>query len=137
MNLSMKWLSDFVDVNDIGIEEYVARMTDTGSKVEGFERLFSEIKNVVVGKIEKITKHPDADKLQICMLNVGKDEPIQIVTGAQNVFEYHIATSLFTIMRRTQIQPCGKQYQQYLIDYAKTSKERIIKNLVDEINDLR
>lgn len=87
MNLSMNWLSDFVSTEGITPKEYADRMTDTGSKVEGFEILGNNIKNVVVGKIVKITPHENSDHLQICMIDVGADAPVQIVTGAQNVFE--------------------------------------------------
>ena len=58
----------------------------SGSKVEGWEIEGAEIKNVVVGKILSIEPHPDADKLVICQVDVGENEPIQIVTGATNVF---------------------------------------------------
>ncbi|MBQ8163067.1 MAG: phenylalanine--tRNA ligase subunit beta [Clostridia bacterium] len=87
MNLSRKWLGDFVDVSDISNKNYCDTMTYTGSKVEGFEVLGEDIENVVVGKITKITKHENSDHLQICMLDVGEGSDIQIVTGAQNVFE--------------------------------------------------
>ncbi len=87
MNLSRKWLTDYVNVTEVNNKDYCDRMTDTGSKVEGFEVLGSDIENVVVGKITKITKHENSDHLQICMLDVGQGEDIQIVTGAQNVFE--------------------------------------------------
>ena len=86
MNLSRKWLADFVDVSDIENKAYCDRMTDTGSKVEGFEVLGEDIENVVVGRITTITPHENSDHLQICMLNVGATEEVQIVTGAQNVF---------------------------------------------------
>ena len=87
MNLSRKWLTDYVDVTEVNNKDYCDRMTDTGSKVEGFEVLASDIENVVVGKITKISKHENSDPLQICMLDVGEENDIQIVTGAQNVFE--------------------------------------------------
>ena len=87
MNLSRKWLTDYVDVTEVNNKDYCDRMTDTGSKVEGFEVLAEDIENVVVGKITKITKHENSDHLQICMLDVGEGTDIQIVTGAQNVFE--------------------------------------------------
>ena len=86
MNLSMKWLSDFVDVSDVNIKDYCDKMTDTGSKVEGYEVIANDVENVVVGRITKISKHENSDHLQICMLDVGT-ETLQIVTGAQNVFE--------------------------------------------------
>ncbi len=87
MNLSRKWLTDYVDVTEVNNKDYCDRMTDTGSKVEGFEVLASDIENVVVGKITKISKHENSDHLQICMLDVGEENEIQIVTGAGNVFE--------------------------------------------------
>ena len=86
MNLSMKWLADFVDVSDIAIKDYCDKMTMTGSKVEGFEVGGSEIENVVVARINSIEKHPDSDHLQICQMDVGGGKIMQIVTGAQNVF---------------------------------------------------
>ena len=87
MNLSMNWLSDFVDVSDVDVKAFCDRMTDTGSKVEGYEILGSDIENVKVARILKLEKHPDSDHLLICQMDVGAAEPIQIVTGAQNVFE--------------------------------------------------
>ena len=86
MNLSVRWLNDFVNTEGIDIKQFCDRMTDTGSKVESYEVLGSDISNVVVGKITEITKHPDSDHLQICMLDDGEENLRQIVTGAQNVF---------------------------------------------------
>ena len=86
MKLSMEWLSEFVDVSDIDIKDYCDRMTDTGSKVEGYETLAEEIVNVVVGRIVSVEKHPDADKLRICKTDIG-GETLQIVTAAENVFD--------------------------------------------------
>ncbi|MBE6672682.1 MAG: phenylalanine--tRNA ligase subunit beta [Ruminococcaceae bacterium] len=87
MKLSFEWLSEFTDIGGISAKEYSDRMTDTGSKVEGFELLGEDIENVVVGKIVKITPHENSDHLQICQLDCGEGELRQIVTGAQNVFE--------------------------------------------------
>lgn len=84
MKLSMNWLKDYVD-KDFEPKAYCDKMTMTGSKVEGYEVIGSDIKNVVVGKLISVEKHPDSDHLLICMVDVGKDEPVQIVTGAQNV----------------------------------------------------
>ena len=84
MKLSMNWLKDYVK-EDFDAKEYSDKMTMTGSKVEGFENPADEIKNVVVGKLITVEKHPDSDHLLICMVDVGKEEPVQIVTGAQNV----------------------------------------------------
>ena len=79
MNLSMKWLSDYVDV-DVTPREFSEAMTMSGSKVEGYEIEGEEISKVVVGKVLSIEKHPDADKLVVCQMEVGQPEPIQIVT---------------------------------------------------------
>ena len=87
MNLSRKWLSDFVDVRDISNKDYCDRMTATGSKVEGVTVLGDDIENVVVGRILKISKHENSDHLQICSVDAGEVVPVQIVTGAQNIFE--------------------------------------------------
>ena len=76
-----------MNTDGITAKEFSDRMTDTGSKVEGFEILGADIENVLVGRITKITKHENSDHLQICMLDVAKDAELQIVTGAPNVFE--------------------------------------------------
>ena len=86
MVLSMKWLSDFVKADDIEIKEYCDAMTESGSKVEGYEILGDEIENVRLGLITKIEQHPDADKLVICQVDCG-EKNLQIVTAAKNVFE--------------------------------------------------
>lgn len=85
MDLSMKWLRDYVDVNE-PIRKFCYDMTMTGSKVEGYEIEAECVTNCVVGKILKIEKHPDADKLVVCQVNVG-DKDVQIVTAATNCFE--------------------------------------------------
>ena len=86
MDLSRKWLSVFTDIK-ASSKEYDAAMTDSGSKVELTREPSQEIKNVVVGKVVKMERHPDSDHLWVCQVDVGEDEPIQIVTGAQNVNE--------------------------------------------------
>ena len=85
MDLSLRWLADYVDTG-VTPKQFCDAMTMSGSKVEGYAAEADYLSNVVVGKILQIEKHPDADKLQICQLDVGKDEPVQIVTGAQNVY---------------------------------------------------
>ena len=85
MNLSMKWLADYVDVN-CDIQNFVSKMTLSGSKVEGYEIEGEEITNVVVGKILEVIPHENSDHLVVCQIDVGQDKPIQIVTGADNVF---------------------------------------------------
>lgn len=84
MNLSMKWLSDYVKA-DMPIKEYCHSLTMSGSKVECYEIEGSEISNVVVGKLLSVEPHPDSDHLVICQVEIGQDAPIQIVTGAPNV----------------------------------------------------
>lgn len=86
MNLSMKWLADYVDV-DCDIKEFVSEMTLSGSKVEGYEIEGEKITNVVVGKILEKKQHENADALFVCQVEVGQDAPIQIVTNAKNVEE--------------------------------------------------
>ncbi|MBQ7131494.1 MAG: phenylalanine--tRNA ligase subunit beta [Oscillospiraceae bacterium] len=85
MNLSMKWLSDYVDVSDVSIKDYCHAMTMSGSKVEGYEAENAEISNVVCAKILSVVPHENSDHLVVCQVDVGKDEPVQIVTGASNV----------------------------------------------------
>ena len=84
MNLSMKWLSDYVDI-DVTPKQFSDDMTMSGSKVEGYADETAEIKNVVVGKLLSVEPHPNADHLVVCQVDVGEDAPIEICTGAQNV----------------------------------------------------
>ncbi len=86
MNTSLKWIKALVPGLDCGVQEYVDAMTLSGSKVEGYEQLDADLDKIVIGQVTKIEKHPDADKLVICQVNVGS-EMLQIVTGAPNVFE--------------------------------------------------
>ena len=99
MNLSMKWLADFVDVSDVNIKDYCDRMTDTGSKVEGYEALGEDIENVVVAKILSIKPHENSDHLLVCQMDIGRGEPTQIVTGAQNVFEGAIVPAAIPVAK--------------------------------------
>lgn len=84
MDLSMKWLADYVDC-DMPIKEFVSGLTLSGSKVERYEEEGSDISNVVVGKLLSVVPHENSDHLVVCQVEVGKDAPIQIVTGAPNV----------------------------------------------------
>lgn len=86
MNTSLSWIKAYVPELDVTAQEYMDAMTLSGTKVEGYVKQDADLEKIVVGQIEKIEKHPDADKLVICQVNVGT-ETIQIVTGAQNVFE--------------------------------------------------
>ena len=98
MNLSKNWLADYVDVSDVNIKDYCDRMTDTGSKVEGYEILGEDIENVVVAKIVKITPHENSDHLLVCQVDIGT-EVVQIVTGAQNVFEGAIVPAAIPVAK--------------------------------------
>ena len=86
MNTSLSWIKAYVPDLDVTAQEYTDGMTLSGTKVEGYEKLDADLDKIVVGQIEKIEKHPDADKLIICQVNIGS-ETIQIVTGAPNVHE--------------------------------------------------
>ena len=84
MNLSRKWLNEFVTV-DANDKEFAEAMTLSGSKVEVTEDLGAEIQNVVVGRIVALERHPDSDHMWVCQIDVAEEEPIQIVCGAPNV----------------------------------------------------
>ena len=86
MNTPISWIKAYVPDLDCTVQEYVDNMTLSGSNVESAVYLDKNLDKIVVGKVEKIEKHPNADKLVICQVNVGS-ETIQIVTGASNVFE--------------------------------------------------
>ena len=86
MKLNRKWINEeFVDLSAISDKEYVETMTVFGQKVETYERMDAEIKNVVVGKVISIERHTNSDHMWVCQVDVGAQEPVQIVTGAQNV----------------------------------------------------
>ena len=85
MNTPLSWIKDYVPELDCTAKEYSDRLTLTGTKVEGYEVLDKNLEKIVVGEILSVERHPDADKLVICQVNVGADEPVQIVTGAANI----------------------------------------------------
>ena len=86
MKLNRKWINEeFVDLSHVSDKEYVEKLTVFGQKVETYERLDAEIKNVVVGKVVSIERHQNSDHMWICQVDVGQEELVQIVTGAQNV----------------------------------------------------
>ncbi len=88
MKLNRKWLhEDFVDLSHVSDKEFVDKLTVFGQKVETYERMDAEIKNVVVGKVVSIVRHENSDHMWVCQVDVGQEEPVQIVTGAQNVHE--------------------------------------------------
>lgn len=86
MNTSLSWIKAYVPDLDVTAQEYTDAMTLSGTKVEGYEELDADLDKIVIGQIEKIEKHPDADKLIVCQVNVGTEQ-VQIVTGAGNVHE--------------------------------------------------
>ena len=92
MKIPVSWLEDYVDIS-VSPKTLGDLLTMSGSKVEGVEYTGEEIENVVTGKILKIEKHPDADSLVVCQIDV-KDEVVQIVTGAKNVKENDIVLTL-------------------------------------------
>ena len=86
MNTSLSWVKAYVPDLDVTAQEYTDAMTLSGTKVEGYTELDADLDQIIVGQIEKIERHPDADKLVVCQVNIGA-ETVQIVTGAPNVFE--------------------------------------------------
>lgn len=86
MKTPLKWLKEYVDI-DVPVDEFVRRMIMAGFEVESVEDSGADISNVVVGRIAELGKHPNADKLLVCTVEVGGKEPLTIVTGASNVFE--------------------------------------------------
>ena len=88
MKLNRKWLNEeFVDLSGVPDREFVETMTIAGQKVETYERLDAELRNVVVGRVVSITRHTNSDHMWVCQIDVGAGEPVQIVTSAQNVHE--------------------------------------------------
>ena len=86
MKVSLKWLRDYVDINQ-DVNTFADMMTMSGTKAESVEFPGEEIENVVTGKIISIEGHPDAEKLVVTQIDIGSGEPVQIVTGAKNVSE--------------------------------------------------
>ena len=107
MNLSRKWLTEFVDIplDAMNDRDFAEAMTLSGSKVEGTTDLGAEIKNVVVGKILSMERHPDSDHMWICQIDVGEDAPIQIVTGAWNIHP----GDFIPVAKHNAILPGGKK----------------------------
>jgi phenylalanyl-tRNA synthetase beta chain len=106
MLLSRKWLNEFVEV-DLGDRDFAEAMTLSGSKQETTEYLGEEIKNVVVGRIVSIEKHPDSDHMFVVMMDVGEKEPIQICTGAWNI---HVG-DVVPVARHNALLPGGKKIE--------------------------
>ena len=106
MNLSRKWLNEFVTV-DADDKEFAEAMTLSGSKVETTEDLGAEISNVVVGRVQSMERHPNSDHMWICQIDVGKDEPVQICTGAWNV---HVGDLVPAALHKSTL-PGGKKIE--------------------------
>lgn len=104
MKLSKKWLADFTDIR-VSDKEYEDRLTITGSKVEGAEDRGATTQNVVLGQIAEIGRHPDADSLWVCVVDIGQGEPITIVTGADNLKQGDICP----VALHKSLLPCGKE----------------------------
>lgn len=87
MKLSRKWLNEFVNlpIEEVGDRAFAEAMSVSGSKVEAVEDLSKTMKNVKVGKVVSMEKHPDSDHMWVCQIDIGEDKPVQICTGAQNV----------------------------------------------------
>ncbi len=84
MDLSKRWLQDYVDI-DVPDRDFAEALTISGSKVESYRHEGEELKNIVVGEVLTVEKHPNADHLFVCTVNVGEDKPLQIITSATNV----------------------------------------------------
>ncbi len=87
MNTSLSWIKAYVPELDVAAQEYMDAMTLSGSKVEGYAQLDADLDKIIIGQIKKIERHPDADKLVVCQVDIGSGETVQIVTGAPNVKE--------------------------------------------------
>jgi len=106
MNLSRKWLNEFVTV-DVNDKDFAEAMTLSGSKVEGTTDLGAEIINVVVGKIVALERHPDSDHMWICQIDIGEEELVQIVTGAWNI---HVG-DMVPVAKHKSVLPGGKKIE--------------------------
>ena len=106
MNLSRNWLKEFVSI-EANDKDFAEAMTLSGSKVELTHDLGAEIKNVVVGRIEAMERHPDSDHMWVCQLDVGQGEPVQIVTGAWNI---HVGDFVPVALHKSTL-PGGKKIE--------------------------
>ena len=111
MNLSRKWLNEFVDIRDVSDHDFTEAMTLSGSKVETTTILNESLKNVAAGRIVSMEKHPDSDHMWVCQLDVGEDEPVQIVTGAWNIH----AGDLVPVARDKSLLPGGVKIEKGML----------------------
>ena len=105
MKLSRKWLQEFVDIGPVSDREFAEAMTLSGSKVEVTEDLGTDISNVVAGRIKKMERHPDSDHMWVCRVDIGEQEPVQIVTGAWNIH----TGDLVPVAKHNSTLPGGKK----------------------------
>ena len=98
MNTALSWIKAYVPDLDVAAQEYTDAMTLTGTKVEGFTCLDKNLENIVTGEILSVERHPDADKLVVCQVNVGAPEPVQIVTGAPNITEASVGQKVPVVL---------------------------------------
>ena len=87
MNTSLSWIKKYVPDLSCTPQEYADALTLTGTKVESYKEFDRDLENVVVGLVLSVKDHPDSDHLKVCMVDVGAEEPVQIVCGAPNVAE--------------------------------------------------
>ncbi|WP_144550930.1 phenylalanine--tRNA ligase subunit beta [Bacillus mycoides] len=85
MFVSYRWLQEYVDIKDVTAQELADKITKSGIEVEGVEVLNKGVKGVVVGHVLECEKHPEADKLSKCLIDIGEEEPVQIICGAPNI----------------------------------------------------
>lgn len=98
MNTALSWIKAYVPDLDVTAQEYTDAMTLTGTKVEGYSCLDKNLENIVVGEVLSVERHPDADKLVVCQVNVGAGEPVQIVTGASNITEASVGEKVPVVL---------------------------------------
>lgn len=107
MKISINWLKDFVDLEGISTEEIVKRFNLSTAEIEGVEKRGADIQDVITARIDKISKHPNSEKLQIMQLNIGKAEPVQVLTTAKNIYE-GMVTAFVQVGGRVCGQKIGK-----------------------------
>ena len=98
MNTALSWIKAYVPDLDVTAQEYTDAMTLTGTKVEGYSCLDKNLENIVVGEVLSVERHPDADKLVVCQVNVGAGEAVQIVTGAPNITEASVGEKVPVVL---------------------------------------
>ena len=105
MLVPIRWLNEYVDLKDVSLQEYCDKMIMSGSNIEEAFKVMPGVEGIVLGKAVSVEKHPDADKLFVCQIDIGQAEPIQIITGATNVKE----GSLIPVILDGGVLPDGKK----------------------------